>query len=214
MVFHDKRLVIVGAGGHGKETLTVLRDQGKLGYFWGFVDDSEDFEEILEFPRLGNIEWLINKVSPKDIRIIVAIGNNSVRKKTVEKLESLNYKFFNAISPYAYISPYAKIEGKGIMIFAGAVVNGDAIIKNHVIINISATISHDSVINDFANINPGAHVAGGVWIGEGTYIGMGANIIQYKKIGEWSVIGAGAVVIEDIPPGVTAVGVPAKIIKR
>lgn len=209
-----RKIVIIGAGGHGKEVLTVLKDQGRLESFWGFVDDAENIKEILGFQRLGSIEWLLNEVDPEGVETIVAIGNNTVRKKIVERLTSFNFGFFNAISPYAYISPYVRIEGRGVMIFAGAVINGDAIIKNHVIVNISASISHDSVIDDFANINPGAHVAGGVYVGKGAFVGMGANVIQYKSIGDWSVIGAGAVVIEDVPPHVTVVGVPAKIVKK
>ena len=68
-------------------------------------------------------------------------------------------------------------------------------------------------MDNFCNINPGAHLAGNVTVGEGCYIGMGANIIQGISIGPWSIIGAGAVVVRDIPANVTAVGVPAKVIK-
>jgi acetyltransferase-like isoleucine patch superfamily enzyme len=68
-------------------------------------------------------------------------------------------------------------------------------------------------VGDFCNINPGVHLAGNVTVGEGCYIGMGANVIQGINIGPWSIIGTGAAVIRDIPPHVTAVGVPARVIK-
>ncbi len=77
----------------------------------------------------------------------------------------------------------------------------------------AATASHDTVVGDFCNINPGVHMAGDVTVGEGCYIGMGTNVIQNITVGPWSITGAGAAVIRDIPPHVTAVGVPARVIK-
>lgn len=64
------------------------------------------------------------------------------------------------------------------------------------------------------HISPGAHLAGNVTVGEGTHIGVGVSVIPGCKIGEWSVIGAGAVVVEDIPPRVVAVGVPARPVRK
>ena len=53
-----------------------------------------------------------------------------------------------------------------------------------------------------------------VTIKEGAYLGMGSIVIQGKTVGMEAVIGAGAVVTEDIPQKVIAAGVPAKVIKR
>jgi acetyltransferase-like isoleucine patch superfamily enzyme len=46
----------------------------------------------------------------------------------------------------------------------------------------------------------------------GEYCWIGASAIIMAKIGDGSTIGAGAVVVKDIPPGVVAVGNPARII--
>lgn len=56
-------------------------------------------------------------------------------------------------------------------------------------------------------------IACNVKIGNCCCIGIGSSIIEKFSIGNHTVIGAGAVVIRDIPDGVTAVGVPAKILK-
>ena len=45
-------------------------------------------------------------------------------------------------------------------------------------------------------------------------MGGGATVIQGIEIGEWTVLGAGSVVNRDVPPNVTAVGMPAKPIKE
>jgi acetyltransferase EpsM len=83
----------------------------------------------------------------------------------------------------------------------------------HCILNVKASVSHDCVIDDYCNINPNATVCGDVRLGEGCYVGAGAVIIEKRTIGAWTVIGAGSVVTRDLPDGVTAVGVPARIIK-
>lgn len=48
----------------------------------------------------------------------------------------------------------------------------------------------------------------------GAYVGTGAIILPGVTVGEQSVIGAGAVVTKSIPSRVTAVGVPARVIKK
>jgi acetyltransferase EpsM len=77
-----------------------------------------------------------------------------------------------------------------------------------------ASVAHDCVLGDFVNINPGATICGWAQIGEGAYIGAGAVVKDKAKVGAWSIVGAGAVVIKDIPANVTAVGVPARVIKQ
>ena len=49
-------------------------------------------------------------------------------------------------------------------------------------------------------------------IGSGVFIGAGAKIIGPVVIGDRAKIGANAVVLADVPPGHTAVGVPARTI--
>jgi serine O-acetyltransferase len=49
-------------------------------------------------------------------------------------------------------------------------------------------------------------------IGNGVLIGAGAVILGNIRIGECARIGAGSVVVKDVPPRVTVVGVPARIV--
>jgi len=51
-----------------------------------------------------------------------------------------------------------------------------------------------------------------VRIGGQVDIGAGAKILRYVTIGDRAKIGANAVVLKDVPPGATAVGVPARIV--
>ncbi len=49
-------------------------------------------------------------------------------------------------------------------------------------------------------------------IGDDVFIGAGARVLGGIQIGDGARIGANAVVIEDIPAGATAVGVPARVL--
>ena len=64
------------------------------------------------------------------------------------------------------------------------------------------------------HICPGARLAGEVQVGARTWIGIGACVIQQVRIGSDVTVGAGAAVVRDLPDGVTAVGVPARVLPR
>ena len=51
-------------------------------------------------------------------------------------------------------------------------------------------------------------------IGNNVMIGAGAKVLGPFKVGDNSNIAAGAVVLDEIPPNCTAVGVPAHIVRR
>lgn len=210
------RVVIIGAGGHAREVLDILlacRANGDGIEPLGFIDENRNNHgRILDgFPVLGDFRWF-EGVDRGDIEVICAVGMPEICRKLAQQAARLGLRFASAISPQACISPQARI-GQGVMIFPNVIVNTGAVIGDHVILNVAVTVSHDTVVGDFCNINPGVHLAGNVTVGEGCYIGMGANVIQGITIGPWSIIGAGAAVIRDIPPHVTAVGVPARVIK-
>ncbi|MFQ6015891.1 MAG: acetyltransferase [Anaerolineae bacterium] len=209
-------VVILGAGGHARETLGIFNDMNRKENRWqvlGFIDeDKANHGRVLDgVPVLGDLSWF-SDMDKSQVKVICGVGDNPARRQMVEKALALGLQFCSAISPLAHISPHAEL-GKGIMIFAYTAINTHAKIGDHTIINLGCTVSHDTIIGDFCNINPGVHLAGNVKVGEGCDIGMGANVIQGVQIGSWSVVGAGAAVVSDLPANVTAVGVPARIIK-
>jgi sugar O-acyltransferase (sialic acid O-acetyltransferase NeuD family) len=211
-----KRVVIIGAGGHGREVSEILRQQSEdcAAFVLGFIDDEPRLSEqiINGLPVLGNWSWFENR-DRDEIEVVCAVGFPEVRRRLVERATALGLSFGKAISGVANISQSAKI-GRGVMIFPNTVVSTDCRIGDHSVINSGVTISHDSLIGDYATINPGVNVAGNVSIGEGCYLGVGSSVIHGVSIGAWTVIGGGAVVTKDLPENVTAVGVPARVIKN
>ncbi len=175
----------------------------------GFLDDNPLLagKQILGFPILGKVEkWLDFDVE----KLVVGIGDNSVRRLIVQRLEYAGSPMWAAvIHPRATIANSAIIDA-GTVIMAGAVVNPDTTLGQHTIINTGATVDHDCLVGSFVHIAPGAHLAGGVHIGDGALLGIGCSVIPGCKIGDNSIVGAGAVVVSDIPAGVIAKGVPAR----
>lgn len=146
-------------------------------------------------------------------KVIVSIGNNSIRKKIINRLKLKQEQYGIVIHPSAIISPSVTIQS-GTVIMPNVVINADSQIGEHVILNTACVVEHDCKIDDFSHISPGAILTGGVNVGEGTQIGAKSSVLPLVKIGYWSMIGAGSVVIKSIENNVTAVGVPAKVIKK
>jgi len=184
-------VVIVGAGGHGKVVLDILRAAGRDRPM-GFLDADPALvgSTIHGLPVLGQINLIPKLKSQRIAGAIVAIGDNLARHQ----------------------SPTAKL-GKNVVIAAGAVVGPDAVISDSVIINTGALIDHECRIDQAVHICPGAALAGRVQVGEMSFVGLGCRIIQCLIVGRQATVGAGAVVIEDVPELATVVGVPARVIK-
>ncbi len=212
MAFKD--LVVYGAGGMGRELMWQLNDPASEKYnILGFVDDDPQKQGrvINGYPVVGDTRWLLER--SREICVAVAVGSPAVRKSIVEKLrQNKNITFPNIIAPDAKISEYVEF-GEGCIICYSNVITVNIKIGDFFLSNRCCTVGHDCVIDDFVTLNPMVSVSGSVRIGECVDIGTGAHIIQGKSIGADTVIGAGAVVVRDIPGGCTAVGVPAKPIK-
>lgn len=207
-----KKLVIIGAGGFGREVAWQVLEQKNFCEQYqliGFVDDDETLSGtcLNGLPVLGNIDWLLKQEEP--MAVLVAVGSAKIRKKIVERCrKNKKLEFPTFIANDVALSDTVAI-GEGGIICRGNILTVNITIGDFVLINLACTIGHDVVMKDYVTLYPGVHVSGNVSIGEITEIGTGTNIIQGKTIGSHVIIGAGAVVIRDIEDNCTAVGVPA-----
>jgi acetyltransferase EpsM len=217
-----RQVIVIGAGGHGKEVvsyISALQVSDGAVIARGFIDDHRPkgpFAGVNVLGGMDDLQAFLREHADTDFHYITAVGDNRTRAKLVRRVESLgvpNLTPWTLRHPDALIGPRVEV-GAGTCLAPGSMLTTDVQLGEHCIVNVKASVSHDSTVGRYANINPGAVVCGNVRLGEGAYIGAAATIIDKVSIGEWSVIGAGAVVIEDLPPHVTAVGVPARIVKR
>ncbi len=202
-----ERVVILGAGGHGKVIADCITQSGDT--VCGFFDDDESIGDTFAgFP-------VYHKISEYDSvecdSYVIAIGNANTRKRVAESMPGV--KWYTCIHPSAVIADDVTI-GEGTVVLAGAVINPGASIGKHCIINTSSIVEHDNVLEDYVHVSVGATLTGTVHVGAKTWIGAGAVVINNKNICGDCMIGAGAVVIDDIDTPGTYVGVPAKMVIR
>jgi len=207
------KTVIIGGGGQCKVVLDILLNNGYDVVSITDSDSSKHNTKIFNVPITGSHATLDKLRSEGVNNAIIAIGGNTARKKYYTELERLGFNMVNAIHPSAIISNRVKSIGKGIFVGMLCNIGPDCEIGNNVLINNSVSLSHSNVIEDHVNISPGSHIGGGTRIKTGAFIGLGARVVNAITIGERAIVGAGAVVLEDVPDNAIVVGVPAKVIK-
>lgn len=211
-----KPLYIFGAGGFGREVEWLVERINRISPTWdvrGYIDDDRELWETKNGKSkvCGGREYLESQKN--DIWLVVAIGNTKVRRKIVDGLCSFQHiHFATLIDPGVTASDSVEI-GEGSIICAGTIVTVDVSIGRHNIINLDCTVGHDAVLEDFVTLYPSVNISGAVCIGDTSEIGTGVQVIQGTMIGKGSVVGAGSVVIKSLEPDVTAVGIPAKVVK-
>ena len=204
-----KKLLVIGAGGHGK----VVADTAQACGTWqsiGLLDD--------RFPELRQAgAWKVvgtgrdwQAYLPDDVDLLVGIGDNQTRLRLQTELVAAGYTLPVLVHPHAWVSPDAQVEA-GTVIFAGGVVNAGALIGEAAIINTAATVDHDCSVGAGVHLSPGVHLGGNVTVGRCSWLGIGAVVRHGLKIGAEVMVGAGAAVVAELPDGVTAVGVPARL---
>lgn len=204
-------LLIYGASGHAKVVIDIVERQGVYRII-GLIDDAPERhgQEFFGYRVLGGQEVLKGH---RRCGILVAIGDNKARERIHNQVKALGYELAQAIHPSVQRARDVSI-GPGTVIMAQVAINSGTVIGEGVIVNTGATIDHDCRVGDFAHIAPGVHLAGNVTVGALTQIGIGACAIPGVRIGERTLIGAGAAIVTDIPDGVVAVGVPARVMRE
>lgn len=197
MVMATGPVMIVGAGGFGREVVDSCDGD------WRLVDD-----DLAGSTVRGQVVLRQSEMPPGSA-FVVAIADAKVREAIADDLEAQGHVA-------AVVMDRAAVVGGDSILAPGVIVRSHVSITTavrlgrHVHVNINATVGHDCLLEDFVTVMPGAHLSGSVTVGRGTMLGTGAVVLQGVHIGEHVRIGAGAAVTQDVPSGVTAVGVPAK----
>ena len=194
-----KRLVIIGAGGHGRVVADIANLKGYEDII--FLDDADvpiAKGKVADYKNYNDSDF------------IVAIGNNHIREKIQIMLNENGCKIVSLVHPDAVIGSDV-VFGSGTVVMAGVVVNTGARIGNGVILNTCCSVDHDCKISDYCHISVGAHLAGSVSVGTLTFICAGVTVINNISVCDECVVGAGAVVVRDITVQGIYKGVPASL---
>jgi UDP-perosamine 4-acetyltransferase len=201
-------VVIIGGGGHAKVVIESLRASGRT--VAAIVDADPTPRTVLGVPVVGDDLKLPELRGQGLSDLFVAIGDNRLRETLGRKGRGLGFALVNAIHPSAVISPTVTL-GEGIAIMAGVAINADSQVGDLAIINTGAVVDHDCRLGAACHLGPASALAGAVTVGERAFLGAGARAIPGVRIGADTIVGAGGVVVRDLPDGVLAVGVPVKI---
>lgn len=198
------RLLIVGAGGHAK----VLLDAALCAD----IDVAALRGEPGDPGKVLGIPVVFGEDTAGADAFIIGVGDNKTRAALYAEWQERGLTPTTVVHPSAIVAASARL-GAGTFVAAGAIINPEACVGANAILNTGCTIDHDCSIGDHAHVAPGVNMSGAVYVGTGTLVGVGACVMPGARIGEWSVVGAGAVVVNDIPGRTVAVGVPAVGIK-
>lgn len=200
-----KNIVIVGCGGHAKVIADIVLQSGDL--LKGFLAAENGCSSFMGMPILG-LDDDYSKFL--DCYFVLAVGDSNARERLSKYMAGV--RWYTAIHPSAVVSSLDTYIGLGTVVMANAVINPGTRIANHCIINTAAVVEHDCQINDFSHISVGAKLAGGVHVGRQVHIGIGASVREQITICDKCMVGAGAVIVNDLELPGRYVGVPAKIL--
>jgi sugar O-acyltransferase (sialic acid O-acetyltransferase NeuD family) len=208
-------LLILGAGGHAKVVAETALASGVASRI-AFLDDRcsglDQLPHLLGWPVIGPLAQALEPAFlDRFPAAVVAIGHSRPRLDWIEKLQHAGYALPVLIHPTSWFSPSAQL-GPASVVFAQAAVQAQASIGMGAILNTGCSVDHDVRLADGVHICPGSRLAGGVHVGTRSWIGIGSSVIQQVRIGADVTVGAGAAVVRDLPDGVTAVGVPARVL--
>ncbi len=210
-----ERMIVLGASGHATVVLDAIQLQNRFEVI-ALIDElnTERHGTIWRgIPIVGGLEQLPTILQSGVRKAIVAIGDCVVRTRLAEQLVSAGYELATVVHPRAVVATDTCL-GDGTVVMAGAVINAGSRIGRNVIINSNATIEHECVIDDGTHISPACCLAGNVQVGRQCWIGMGSIVKERTKIGNNVQIGAGSLVLKDVPSDVLTYGVPARIVTR
>jgi sugar O-acyltransferase (sialic acid O-acetyltransferase NeuD family) len=204
-----QKLLVFGAGGHGKVVADVGRSAGWV--LEGFIDDDPDRQRsgVWGLPVLSWDRALAGPARAPGLVIALGVGDNGARQRCCERILGAGLSIGTLVHPSAVVASTARL-GRGTVAMALAAVNPDAAIGDGVILNTGSVVEHDCQVGRFAHLSPNSALGGAARIGDCTHLGLGAVVLPGVVVGADVRVGAGAVVHRAVPDGTTVMGVPAR----
>lgn len=207
-----KKLLIVGAGGFGRELYAWASQHPDCGCQWqlaGFLDDNP--EALKPFGSFAPIFPLTGHRPAADQLHLVGLGMPALKEKLIAPLVSAGAEFLTFVHPSAILGARVSL-GRGVVVCPGAVLSVDIDVGEFAMVNLNSTIGHDARLGPWTSLSAQCDITGHVQVADRVFLGSRSTIIPGKTVGSRATVGAGAVVVTDVPAAVTVVGIPARIL--
>jgi sugar O-acyltransferase (sialic acid O-acetyltransferase NeuD family) len=204
-------LIIVGCGGHGREVFGTVAAVNSMERTWnvvGFVDDHPrhiDRVDRLGSQLLGDLGWLMER----RCAYVLGIGTSDTRRDLATRLDDSGARPVTVVHPRSTVGADSRL-GDGVVVFEHCAVTTNVTIGRHTHLNVGCAVQHDTIVGEFVQFSPGVYVNGDCVIGDDVFLGTGAIVTRGCTVGAGARVGAGAVVLDDVEPGMTVVGSPAR----
>lgn len=209
--------VILGGGGHAQVILDCIQASGTAETLAILDSDRSRWGRTLLGVTILGGDDLLPKLKQRGVKYFVvglgSTGDNASRKRLFELGLGHDLRPMTVVHPSAVCSTWAKVA-EGAQLLPGSIVNAGTTLGANVIVNSGAIVEHDCCMSDHSHVAPGARLGANVHVKEKAHIGLGACVREGLRIGQNSIVGAGAVVVNDIPDNVVVVGVPARVLRR
>jgi sugar O-acyltransferase (sialic acid O-acetyltransferase NeuD family) len=209
-------LILIGSGGHARAVADVaeaidcyqivglidsFRPPGDISFGYQILGGETELHELYKCFEYAEV--------------LVAIGDNFRRSAMMARVRAVipDVNFATLIHPTAFLGSDVRL-GEGSVLMPRALVMCGSTVGRGCVLNTGSSLDHDSSMEDGAALAPGAITGGGVRIGERTFVGLGARIIEKINVGSDAVVGAGSLVLHDLPDHVLAYGVPCRDVRR
>lgn len=207
-----RKCLIIGAGTYGQVYAQYLKE---LYDVVGFIDDDLTLHglHVMGYKVLGDSLYLFNNINKDDVAVFVPIGNNEVRLKLLIQLNEQGFLTPSFIHESALIHESVKV-GKAVYILPGVNIMPCTVIKDFVMISMGVNIAHHTIIEEGCFFSQGTNIGASVNIKRKAYFGISSTLMTgVKEVGEDALVGAGAVVIKNVPDHAVLAGVPAKVLR-